>query len=100
MYENQLESRDRKWQEIGGIKNPNFKGDRKREFIDNKISDLREQRNRIWNFLTVQFNQNTKIREGNFKQLKNLTKIFLKKLQKLNKKKKKYKIQKDLEENK
>ena len=74
MYENELESRDRKWQEIGGIKNPNFKEDRKREFIDNKITDLRDQRNRIWNFLTVQFNQNTKIRDSNFKQLENLNK--------------------------
>ena len=74
MYENELESRDRKWQEIGGIKNPNFKEDRKRLFINNKITDLREQRNRIWNFLTVQFNQNTKIRDSNFKQLENLNK--------------------------
>ena len=54
MYENELDSRDRKWREIGGLKNPNFKEDRKREFIDNKITDLREQRNRIWNFLTIQ----------------------------------------------
>ena len=72
MYENELESGDRKWQEIGGIKNPDFKEDRKRQFIDNKITDLRDQRNRIWNFLTVQFNQNTKIRNSNFKQLENL----------------------------
>tara|TARA_B100000963_G_C22521650_1_gene623344 strand:- start:293 stop:1102 length:810 start_codon:yes stop_codon:yes gene_type:complete len=79
MYENELESRDRKWQEIGGIKNPNFKEDRKREFINNKIGDLRDQRNRIWNFLTIQFNQNTKIRDGNFKQLQKLNKDISKK---------------------
>lgn len=72
MYESELESRDRKWQEIGGIKNPNFKEDRKRQFIDNKITDLKDQRNRIWNYLTVQFNQNTKIRDSNFKQLEKL----------------------------
>jgi hypothetical protein len=69
MYENDLESRDRKWQEIGGIKNPDFKKDRKRDFIDEKITDLKDQRNRIWNFLTVQFNANTKVRNSNFKQL-------------------------------
>ena len=43
MYENELDSRDRKWREIGGLKNPNFKEDRKREFIDNKITDLRNK---------------------------------------------------------
>lgn len=71
-YENDLESRDRKWREIGGIKNPNFEEDRKRTFISNKITDLREQRNRIWNFLTIQFNANTKIRDSNFKQIQKL----------------------------
>jgi hypothetical protein len=72
MYENDLESRDRKWKEIGGIKNPNFETDRKRAFINEKITDLREQRNRIWNFLSVQFNANTQIRNSNFKQLQKL----------------------------
>ena len=71
-YENDLETRDRKWREIGGIKNPNFEEDRKRTFISNKITDLREQRNRIWNFLTIQFNNNTKIRDSNFKQIQKL----------------------------
>ena len=72
MYENDLESRDRKWKEIGGIKNPNFDSDRKRDFIDEKITNLKEQRNRIWNFLSVQFNANTQIRNSNYKQLQKL----------------------------
>ena len=72
MYENQLEARDSKWQTIGGIKNPNFSEDRRREFIDNKISDLTNQRNRIWNFLSVQFKNNTVIRNKNYKQLQKL----------------------------
>ena len=72
MYENQLESRDSKWQTIGGIKNPEFKEERRREFIDNKISDLTNQRNRIWSFLTVQFKNNTLIRNKNYKQLQKL----------------------------
>lgn len=72
MYENQLESRDSKWQTIGGIKNPEFKEDRRREFIDNKISDLTNQRNRIWSFLSVQFKNNTLIRNKNYKQLQKL----------------------------
>jgi hypothetical protein len=72
MYENQLESRDSKWQTIGGIKNPEFKEERRREFIDNKISDLTNQRNRIWSFLSVQFKNNTLIRNKNYKQLQKL----------------------------
>ena len=72
MYENQLEARDSKWQTIGGIKNPNFKDNRRKEFIDNKISDLTNQRNRIWNFLSVQFKNNTLIRNKNYKQLQRL----------------------------
>lgn len=72
MYENELSSRDRKWKEIGGIKNPDFEKDRKREFIDNKITDLRDQRNKIWNFLVIQFNANTKIRNSNFERIKSL----------------------------
>lgn len=72
MYENQLEARDSKWQTIGGIKNPSFKEDRRKEFIDNKISDLTNQRNRIWNFLSVQFKNNTLIRDRNYSILQNL----------------------------
>lgn len=72
MYENELDTRDRKWQEIGGIKNPNFKEDRRKEFISNKIENLTEQRNRIWSFLSLQFKNNTIIRDQNFKRLTKL----------------------------
>lgn len=72
MYENELDTRDRKWQEIGGIKNPNFKEDRRKEFISNKIENLTEQRNRIWSFLSLQFKNNTIIRDQNFKRLSKL----------------------------
>jgi len=74
IYENELDTRDSKWQTIGGIKNPNFKEERKKEFINNKISDLTNQRNKIWNFLSIQFKNNTIIRDKNFKQLQNLNK--------------------------
>lgn len=72
MYENELDTRDRKWQTIGGIKNPNFKEDRRKQFIDNKIENLTEQRNRIWSFLSLQFKNNTVIRDQNFKRLAKL----------------------------
>jgi ribosomal protein S15P/S13E len=74
IYENELDTRDSKWQTIGGIKNPNFKEERKKEFINNKISDLTNQRNKIWNFLSIQFKNNTIIRDKNFKQLQILIK--------------------------
>lgn len=72
MYENELDTRDRKWQEIGGIKNPNFTEDRRKQFINNKIDNLTEQRNRIWSFLSLQFKNNTVIRDQNFKRLAKL----------------------------
>jgi hypothetical protein len=72
MYENELDTRDRKWQEIGGIKNPNFREDRRKNFISNKIENLTEQRNRIWSFLSLQFKNNTVIRDQNFKRLSKL----------------------------
>ena len=43
MYENELDTRDRKWQEIGGIKNPNFREDRRKNFISNKIENLKNK---------------------------------------------------------
>jgi hypothetical protein len=72
MYENELDARDKKWQSIGSLKNPDFETDRKKEFINNKISDLTLQRNKIWNFLTLQFNNNTIIRDKNYKELQTL----------------------------
>merc|ERR1711935_1095937 len=72
MYEDDLKERDKKWNEIGEIKNPEFEKDKKKEFINNKITDLKEQRNKIWSYLTLQFKKDTKIREGNLNLLNEL----------------------------
>ena len=73
MYEDDLKERDKKWHEIGGIKNPDFEKDKKKEFINNKITDLKVQRNKIWSYLTLQFKKDTQIREGNLNLLNELT---------------------------